>query len=138
MIIEPKPFYETGLEVDYDVPSGFNSLNDNTHDAVSDSHDCRIYSHDNYKGVTFSDEEFIKKYAGNNDLITKSINGDTWYSFIKRGNKNEEIHTYISIKEEKAFFVEYTIFNDSDKYCSNSLKTVANSLKLVDKNGVEA
>lgn len=137
--IDNEQLYNTNVEVVYDVPTNFERIkNENEFVSMNDNHYCRIKSYNSYKLDAIDDKEYVEQGAEDNDIITQTINGNTWYSYIEKGYSKESIHTYISIKEDKVFCIEYTIYSDYDKYCSDSLKPFINSLKLVDKSGVEA
>ena len=131
--------YSSSSKLVYDVPVGFDGRNSNIYSAVGEKHYCSIQMRDGKKPAHEGKEEYAKSvYSyGKADVSDKIINGKKWYySIEKKGDST--YHRYISIVDDRAYFVDYIIRKDEDKFCSNSLDSFVNSLKFVDNGSIEA
>lgn len=126
------------IELKYDIPSGFEESYEGSYSAYGDNHHCYITINEDVNYNFSSEDEYYKNKANGNDLLKKSINGNTWYYFVTNNSLNNPTYTYMMVKGNKEFEIRYDVYKDDDKYCANNLDSFINSLKIVDKKGLEA
>ena len=119
-------------ELIYDIPNGFEERGYNSYYSFNTNHNCTINIESKYV-----DNENIDNYSNGNDVSTEIINGAVWFLTIDKNNTGMINYKYIIFKD-KAYFINYYIYKDDDKFCSKSFDTFKNTIKFVDNSSTEA
>lgn len=126
-------------ELRYEMPSKFEKRSDNYYVSgnYSDNHFCNIIFTNIHKYDDLSDREYFSNRT-KKELSSSDVNGQLWYYYIDDYSNSRKTYNYMTTKDKNVFQITYSIYSDDDNYCSDSLKPFINSLKLIDKTGVEA
>lgn len=128
----------------YDIPSGFSSENEYlqeyqrfSYTSSTDYCTIQIKMKKNYQNKTLDDYFKSSIYSSINDKVSditsKQINGTNWNSVSVSNSKN--IRYYLAtIKNSDIYEIEYSVYQDETKYCSNNYEKFINSLDFTNTN----
>ena len=80
-----------------------------------------------------SAKEFLEGYIDSynyNGISNKRINNETWSFATVFDNYNNPTYYYAILKDQKMYKIEFRIFKDDDKMCSNAHNEVVNSFRF--------
>lgn len=128
----------------YDLPSGFSNTNEYSNNYqrfsyMSSTDYCaiNIKMKKNYQNKSLDDYFKSSIYSSLedkvSDITSKKINGTDW-SYVSISNNKSTKHYLATIKNRDIYEIEYSIYQDDTKYCTNNYEKFINSLDFTNTN----
>lgn len=128
----------------YELPSGFSNTNEyfNNYQRFSymsstDYCTIKIKMKKNYQNKSLDDYFKTSIYSSLEDKVSdiesKKINGTNW-NYVSISNSKSTRHYLATIKNRDIYEIEYSIYQDDTKYCTNNYEKFINSLDFTNTN----
>lgn len=122
--------------LEYKIPSEFNkSSNSNLYKYSDENNSCNIkiskisYTKSSNDFMDIINSIQLNEEIDIDDFKKVEINGTTWYQLDL-----DDSTYYIKLKRDKVYIVNYSIFKDNTKVCSNLQREFLKSLKFINLN----
>lgn len=141
---EPQDNNMTTNLLQYDIPSGFSSVSEYSNNYqrfsyMSSTDYCaiNIKMKKNYQNKSLEDYFKSSIYSSLedkvSDITSKKINGTNW-NYVSVSNNKSTKHYLATIKNRDIYEIEYSIYQDDTKYCTNNYEKFINSLDFTNTN----
>ncbi len=128
----------------YELPPGFSNTNEYSNQYqrfsyMSSTDYCAIHikMKKNYQNKSLEDYFKSSIYSSLEDKVgditTKNINGTNW-NYVSISNQKSTKHYLATIKNKDIYEIEYSIYQDDTKYCTNNYEKFINSLDFTNTN----